>query len=147
MQDVTDSEPATVAVVEPLNVRRGGRGRGRKGVVAKETDQVRKNRTVSREMKDSRALGGDFGNCEELPEKPVSQLLVNSCPTDYQQVTNRLPTANLQATNSFPRRKWTGSLCLGEDLPMVCWPSVSRQVFGELFFTITETFYLERVQS
>ena len=96
VQDVTDSEPATVAVVEPLNVHRGGRGRGRgrKGVVAKETDQVRKNCTVSREVKDSRALGGDFGNCEELPKKPVSLLSVDSCPTDYQQVTNRLPTAN-----------------------------------------------------
>lgn len=27
-------------VVEPLNVRRGGRGRGRKGATAKETAQV-----------------------------------------------------------------------------------------------------------
>ena len=40
MQDVTESEPAMDAVVEPLSVRRGGRGRGRKGVTAKETMQV-----------------------------------------------------------------------------------------------------------
>ena len=40
LQDVTDSEPATAVVVEPLSVRRGGRGRGRKGVAAKETMQV-----------------------------------------------------------------------------------------------------------
>ncbi len=38
---VTDSETAATVVVEPtLNVRRGGRGRGRKGVTAKETAQV-----------------------------------------------------------------------------------------------------------
>jgi len=37
VQEVTDSEPATVVVEEPLIVRRGGRGRGRKGVMAKET--------------------------------------------------------------------------------------------------------------
>jgi len=37
VQEVTDSEPATVVVEEPLIVRRGGRGRGRKGVTAKET--------------------------------------------------------------------------------------------------------------
>lgn len=40
VQDVTDSEPTTDVVVEPLNVRRGGRGRGRKGVTAKEPAQV-----------------------------------------------------------------------------------------------------------
>lgn len=40
VQEVTDSEPATVVAVEPLNVRRGGRGRGRKGMAAKETMQV-----------------------------------------------------------------------------------------------------------
>lgn len=40
VQEVTDSEPAAAVVVEPLNVRRGGRGRGRKGTVAKETAQV-----------------------------------------------------------------------------------------------------------
>ena len=40
VQDVTDSEPATDVVVDPLSVRRGGRGRGRKGVTAKETMQV-----------------------------------------------------------------------------------------------------------
>ena len=40
VQDVTDSESATVLVVERLNVRSAGRGRGRKGVTAKETMQV-----------------------------------------------------------------------------------------------------------
>lgn len=60
VQDVTDSEPATVVVVEQLNVRSAGRGRGRKGVTAKETMQVlymysgvSKNLTVSRKMKDT----------------------------------------------------------------------------------------------
>ena len=37
VQEVTDSEPATVVVEQPLIVRRGGRGRGRKEVTAKET--------------------------------------------------------------------------------------------------------------
>lgn len=37
VQEVTDSEPATVVVEEPLILRRGGRGRGRKEVTAKET--------------------------------------------------------------------------------------------------------------
>ena len=40
IQEVTDSETATDVVLEPLNVRRGGRARGRKGVTAKETAQV-----------------------------------------------------------------------------------------------------------
>ena len=40
VQDVTDSESATVVVLEPPNVRNGGRGRGRQGVTAKETMQV-----------------------------------------------------------------------------------------------------------
>ena len=39
VQEETDS-PAVVVVAEPLNVCRGGRGRGRKGVTAKETVQV-----------------------------------------------------------------------------------------------------------
>ena len=39
VQEETDS-PAVVVAAEPLNVRRGGRGRGRKGVTAKETVQV-----------------------------------------------------------------------------------------------------------
>lgn len=37
VQEVTDSEPAMVVVEEPFIVRRGGRGRGRKAVTAKET--------------------------------------------------------------------------------------------------------------
>ena len=39
--------------------------------------------------------GGDKGNgnCEEeVPEKPVGPLSAHCRPTDYQQVTNRLPT-------------------------------------------------------
>ncbi len=40
VQEVTDSEPTAAVVGEPLNVRRGGRGRGRKGTTAKETAQV-----------------------------------------------------------------------------------------------------------
>jgi len=68
VQEVTDSEPATVVAIEPLNVRRGGRGRGRKGMAAKETMQVYvqwcKDLTVSREMKDSRV--GEGGGKEIL---------------------------------------------------------------------------------
>ena len=35
-----DTESATTADVEPFNVRRGGRGRGRKGPTPKESAQV-----------------------------------------------------------------------------------------------------------
>ena len=35
-----------------------------------------------------------YGNCEEeLPEKPVGRLSVDCRPSDYRQVTNKLPTA------------------------------------------------------
>ena len=47
-----------------------------------------------------------FGNCEEeLPKKPVGRLSVNCRPTHYRQFTDRLPTANRQATDSFPKKK------------------------------------------
>ena len=46
------------------------------------------------------------GNCEEeLPKKPVGRLSVNCRPTHYRQFTDRLPTANRQATDSFPKKK------------------------------------------
>ena len=45
-----------------------------------------------------------LGNCEEeLPKKPVGRLSVNCRPTHYRQFTDRLPTANRQATDSFPK--------------------------------------------
>ena len=47
-----------------------------------------------------------MGNCEEeLPKKPVGRLSVNCRPTHYRQFTDRLPTANRQATDSFPKKK------------------------------------------
>jgi len=40
-------------------------------------------------------------NCEEeLPKKPVGQLSGDCRPTDYRQITNRLPTGDQQATDS-----------------------------------------------
>ena len=47
-----------------------------------------------------------FGNCEEeLPQKPVGRLSVNCRLTHYRQFTDRLLTANRQATDSFPKKK------------------------------------------
>ena len=53
-----------------------------------------------------RNYGTNWGNCEEeLPKKPVGRLSVNCRPTHYRQFTDRLPTANRQATDSFPKKK------------------------------------------
>ena len=42
-----------------------------------------------------------LGNCEEeLPKKPVGQLSVDCQPTDYRQVTDRLPTGYQQTADS-----------------------------------------------
>ena len=53
------------------------------------------------------------GNCEEeLSKKPVGRLSVNCRPTHYRQFTDRLPTANRQATDSFPKKKIVSYNCV-----------------------------------
>ena len=43
----------------------------------------------------------------------------NGRPTDYWQITNRPLTANQQATNSFPRRKFVVKTCSKHDPEMI----------------------------
>ena len=49
-----------------------------------------------------------FGNCGELPKKPVRRLSVNCRLSVDRQVTNSLPTANQEVTDMLRKKKNCG---------------------------------------
>ena len=94
-----------------------------------------------------------LGNCEEdLPKKPVGRLSVNCRPTHYRQFTDRLPTANRQATDSFPKKKIVEKTRIKHDIETIIisiditylpidGKTISSDMFIESFWNAKRIYY------